>query len=161
MNYNTWDEYFINLLPGISSKSKLPIKVGALAAGPDHDIRLSGFNGLPNGVADLPERLAFPEAYKWGEHAERNLIYFAAKNGIALSGCTIYTQSPPCLECTKAIIAAGFVERYEERGGEALAKYNEESKLAAQMFKEKGTIYKTYCPDYTPDYSSLKDRSAA
>jgi dCMP deaminase len=174
MNYNTWDEYFINLLPGISSKSKLPIKVGALAAGPDHDIRLSGFNGLPNGVADLPERLAFPEAYKWGEHAERNLIYFAAKNGIALSGCTIYTQSPPCLECTKAIIAAGFVEcvvdgageyarrkRYEERGGEALAKYKEESKLAAQMFKEKGTIYKTYYPDYDRDYPPLKDRSAA
>ena len=23
-----WDEYFINLLPAISSKSKLPIKVG-------------------------------------------------------------------------------------------------------------------------------------
>jgi len=160
-----WDEYFISLLPAISSKSKLPIKVGALAVGPDHDIRLSGFNGLPNGVSDLPERLVFPEAYKWGEHAERNLIYFAAKNGIALKGCTIYTQIPPCGECTRAIIAAGFVEcvvdgkgihtrrkRYEERGVKALAKYTEERKLSTQMFKEKGINYRSYYSNYNHNY---------
>ena len=160
-----WDEYFISLLPAISSKSKLPIKVGALAVGPDHDIRLSGFNGLPNGVSDLPERLVFPEAYKWGEHAERNLIYFAAKNGIALKGCTIYTQIPPCGECTRAIIAAGFIEcvvdgdgihtrrkRYEERGAKALVKYTEERKLSMQMFKEKRIICRSYYINHNHNY---------
>ena len=160
-----WDEYFISLLPAISSKSKLPVKVGALAVGPDHDIRLSGFNGLPNGVSDLPERLVFPEAYKWGEHAERNLIYFAAKNGIALKGCTIYTQIPPCGECTRAIIAAGFVEcvvdgegvhtrrkRYEERGVKALAEYVEEKNLSIQMFKEKGIICRSYYINHNHNY---------
>lgn len=158
----TWDEYFMSFLPVVASKSKLSIKVGALAVGPHHDIRLSGYNGLPSGVADLPDRLKFPEAYKWGEHAERNLIYFAAKNGIALSGCTIYVPSSLCVECARAVIAAGFVEcvvdgdgvyarqeRYAARGEVKLKEFIEEQKQVAQMFKEKGLKYRSY-------YSTVK-----
>lgn len=40
-------------------------------------------------------------------HAEQNAILFAAKNGIATTGATLYVTTSPCVHCAKVIIAAG------------------------------------------------------
>ncbi len=40
-------------------------------------------------------------------HAERNAIYFSAKNGIRIDGCEMYITHSPCIECCNAIITSG------------------------------------------------------
>ena len=40
-------------------------------------------------------------------HAEQNAISFAAKNGIATEGGTIYVTWSPCVHCAKVIVSAG------------------------------------------------------
>lgn len=40
-------------------------------------------------------------------HAEQNAILFAAKNGIATAGSTLYVTYSPCVHCAKVIVTAG------------------------------------------------------
>lgn len=41
------------------------------------------------------------------EHAERNAIAFAAREGIALEGSTLYVTHAPCLECSRMLLNVG------------------------------------------------------
>ncbi len=107
----TWDARFLQLAETISSWSEdRDFHVGAVIVGPDHEIRATGYNGLPRGVAsDDPARFdrASGEKFYWFEHAERNAIYNAARIGVPLIGCTIYINRFPCADCTRAIIQCG------------------------------------------------------
>lgn len=48
--------------------------------------------------------------YVWTEHAERNLIYNAARVGTPLDGCIlVVTPLFRCVECARAIVQAGFI----------------------------------------------------
>ncbi len=107
-----WDEYFIEMLEPISKKSKDPrTKVACIFVGKNNEILITGFNGFPIGVKDLPERYNDRNIkYKFVSHAERNAIAFAARNGVALDGSKIYLGWYPCSECTKSIIQAGVKE---------------------------------------------------
>jgi dCMP deaminase len=59
--------------------------------GPDREVRATGFNDFPRGVADLPERLQDKaEKLRPIVHAEVNAILNAARVGIPLKGCTLY-----------------------------------------------------------------------
>ena len=40
-------------------------------------------------------------------HAEQNAIAFAAKNGIATRGASVYVTWSPCVHCAKVIVSAG------------------------------------------------------
>jgi len=40
-------------------------------------------------------------------HSEQNAICQAAKYGIPLDGCTLYTKMEPCFVCARMIIAVG------------------------------------------------------
>lgn len=95
----------------VSTKSKDPsTKVGVVIVGADNEILSTGFNGFPRGVDEtIPERWERPAKYMFIEHAERNAIHNAARNGIVLKGSTMYTNfiGCPCTECTKAIIQSG------------------------------------------------------
>lgn len=76
-------------------------------------MRATGYNGLPRGVSDADEARfdrASGEKFFWGEHAERNAIYNAARIGVSLQGCTIYVTRFPCADCARAIIQCG-IER--------------------------------------------------
>lgn len=85
----------------------------------------SGFNGAPRGmphcshecdceVLQLPngtlehheECLAGPK-FCVAVHAEANAIAWAARNGNALLGSTLYTTLAPCVKCAELIIVAG------------------------------------------------------
>lgn len=68
----------------------------------------AGYNGFPRGVNDdIDERHDRPAKYKWTEHAERNAIYNAARNGVDLYGSTLYVPFFPCADCARGIIQAG------------------------------------------------------
>ena len=103
-----WDDYFTGLLAPVAQKSKDPSrKVSAIITGPNHEIRSTGFNGMPRGCEELPHRTEKPEKYLWYEHAERNAIYNAARHGASLDGCTLYVSLFPCVDCARAIVQVG------------------------------------------------------
>lgn len=52
----SWTEYYMAFAHLAAVKSKDSTQVGAVLVGPDGEIRLSGYNGPPRGVNDLPER---------------------------------------------------------------------------------------------------------
>lgn len=108
-----WVARFSELALHISAWSKDPsTKVGAVIVGPDNEIRSTGYNGMPPGIVDRPEMWEKPRKYLYVEHAERNAIYFAAKNGANLSGCTLYTTMFPCADCARGIVRSGITRVY-------------------------------------------------
>jgi dCMP deaminase len=69
------------------------------------------FNAFPRGVDEAPsDRHERPAKYKWTEHAERNAIYEAAREGTPTDGCTMFVSWYPCADCARAIIQSGIVE---------------------------------------------------
>ena len=71
-----WDAGFIDLARHISQWSKDPsTKVGCVVIGEDREIRSTGFNGFPRGIADDSDRLEDREQkYPLICHAEENAI---------------------------------------------------------------------------------------
>lgn len=107
----TWPEYFTEMASLVSTKSKdASTKVGAVLVGPNNEIRSTGYNGFPKGVLEsVPSRHERPTKYLFTEHAERNSIYLAARQGTRTEGCTLYMNywPLPCCDCTRALIQAG------------------------------------------------------
>lgn len=108
----TWDQYFLDLVRVVSTKSKDPhTQIGCVIVGPDREIRTTGYNSFVRGINDqVPARAERPEKYWWIEHAERNAIYNAARTGISLKDCVIYVPSLPCVDCARAIVSVGIRE---------------------------------------------------
>ena len=105
-----WDERFMDLAAEVAKWSKDPsAQVGAIVVGINNEILSTGYNGPPRGVNDdLPERWERPAKYNFIAHAEANAVYNAARNGVALEGCTMYIHAlPPCCGCAQAIIQSG------------------------------------------------------
>lgn len=109
LNMTNWDKRFIDLADHISSWSKdRSTKVGAVIVGNNKEILSVGYNGFPRGVSDdIKERHERPLKYKWSEHAERNAIYNAARNGVRTEGASMYLQWFPCCDCARAVIQSG------------------------------------------------------
>lgn len=63
-------------------------------------------NTLPD-IVFKEERLVRPQKYSYIEHAERNVIYTAAKRGICTARATLYCPWFACTDCARAIIQAG------------------------------------------------------
>ena len=66
-------------------------------------------NCLPPIVA-TPERLARPSKYQFIEHAERNVIFAAARAGICTQDAYLYCPWFACADCARAIIQAGITK---------------------------------------------------
>ena len=107
-----WDTLFMNMAYLVAMKSKdRGTHVGAIIVGPDNEVRSVGYNSFPRGINDdILERQERPEKYHWFAHAERNAIANAARVGIPLKGCILYTNGIPCNDCAFAIINAGITE---------------------------------------------------
>lgn len=104
-----WDTRFLELARHHAGWSKdESTKVGCVIVNNNKTVVSSGYNGFPRGCRDdVPVRLSRPEKYFWFEHAERNAIYNAAYEGIALDGCTAYSTLCPCMDCARALVQSG------------------------------------------------------
>lgn len=97
-------------------KSAIPskdrsLKVGCVITTENYRFLVNGYNGFPSGLDDTIEaRHQRPEKYIWTEHAERNAIYNAARNGIRIEYCRAYVNWHPCVECARALIQVGMIE---------------------------------------------------
>lgn len=86
-------------------------KIGCIIIAPDGNILSASCNDYPRGtLRGIGERAEAPLKYVWFEHAERNAIYLAARQGLPTEGCTMFVELIPCIECARAIIQAGIIQ---------------------------------------------------
>lgn len=67
-------------------------------------------NHFPRDVPEIAERWVRPLKYMYVEHAERNVIYRAAREGFITQGAIMYATWIACDNCARAIIQSGIVE---------------------------------------------------
>lgn len=135
-----WDERFMALAEHVGSWSKdRGRSVGCVIVGPDDSIRAIGFNGFPRGIDDdVEERHSRPAKYLWTEHAERNAIYVAARNGISLVGCRMYLPWFPCVDCARAIIQVGLEEIVGKQPELSDSRWGSDFKVSLELLEEAG-----------------------
>ena len=114
----SWDGYFMSLAMMASFRSKDPSTQNGccIIDIESKNILSMGYNGVPRGCSDdeFPwnrEGNEVDTKYPYVEHAERNAIYNAVRNGIKLNNSALYLYSEkglyPCKDCARAIIQSG------------------------------------------------------
>ena len=131
------EQYFLNIANEISLKSPdLNTKVGCVLKTSNGNI-IKACNDFPKGIKITDDRLKRPEKYKWIEHAERNAILIAAKQGLSLDNSTMYLNWYPCIECARSIIQCGIsklvCEKQPDYNDE---RWGEQFKTVTQMLYE-------------------------
>lgn len=149
-----WDAHFLRLSLENAKMSKDPsTKVGAVIVGPDREIRATGFNGLPRGIADTPERLNNRETkLELVVHAEMNAVLNAARIGVPVSGCTMYLSAtdasglvwggPPCVRCTVEVMQAGITAIVSRPFKAGASRWRESIEKARLLLTEAGIGYR-------------------
>lgn len=141
-----WDHYHMTMARVAATRSKdRSTQIGCIIVGPDHYPRATGYNNFPAGIDDnVPARHERPEKYFWTEHAERNAIYFAAKHGVALEGCTLYCTWVPCMDCGRAIVQTGIraVFGYAMRLNDP--KWKADFERVTKLFEEAGVTFRIF-----------------
>ena len=129
-----WHNRFLELAKHIATWSKDTTQVGAVAVAPSKQVLETGFNGLPRGVLDLPERMQRPAKYMWTSHAEENLVSHAARQ--VLEGSTVYVTHLCCSKCARMLVNSGVAKIVCGDGTTAMPQ--EEFDVAKQMLAEAG-----------------------
>ena len=114
-------------------------RVGAVIIDDDFNVRISGYNGMPRGVADdVESRHARPAKYMYFSHAEENCVAQAARIGVSVKGCTILLTSLfPCATCARLIIQSG-IKRVLAPSTPDNSRWDEQAKVALEMLNEAG-----------------------
>lgn len=83
-------------------------RVGAVLVARDGTV-ISSCNTFPAGVRETEERHLGDGRFVWMEHAERHVIFEAARRGVATAGALITSTFFPCIDCARAIVDSGIV----------------------------------------------------
>lgn len=150
-----WDNHFLELCVAHARMSYDPsTRVGSVIVGPDREVRSTGFNGLPRGIVDTPERLNDSVLKnRLVVHGEMNAILAAARVGIPLKGCTLYLAAmnavtgvcwggPPCCRCTVELIQAGITQVVTWPFKDMPSKWAEDIAFAKTLLVEAGIGYR-------------------
>jgi dCMP deaminase len=137
---NKWDKRFMDLVDLVATWSKdTSTQVGAVIVDNENTILSVGYNGFPRGVDDsIEERFERPQKYMYTEHAERNAIYNAVRNGLQLKGAKIYIPWCSCSDCARAIIQSGIKTVVMREPDYDVPKWGEHFKIAIEMYNESG-----------------------
>lgn len=108
---------------------------GAVLVTPRGDI-ITAANCLPDAVKKHDARLQRPLKYSYIEHAERNVIYRAARLGMPTKRATLYCPWFACTDCARAIICAGIKEVVGLLADTAHGHWQESIDRADEMFRE-------------------------
>lgn len=77
-------------------------QVGAVMLSSEDRIIATSFNGFVRGAPDDKLPNTRPHKYEYMQHAETNMIYNCASEGIKSKGSTIVCTLSPCLSCLRA-----------------------------------------------------------
>jgi len=144
----TWDEYFIAMCKTVRLRETCDLGKNAAVIVKGKRILTTGYVGSPTGMPHCDDVGHIIKEIKHGDgriskhclrttHAEINAITQAAKEGIAVDDCTMYTLLEPCLHCAKAIINSGIKKIICEK------KYREASE-AMDLFQKAGVEVKYF-----------------
>lgn len=141
----SWEEYFAQLTILTAQKSEdESTQCGALIVTVSNEILSTGYNGLPRGIKNIPARQERPIKYSYMEHAERNCVYNAARNGIATKGSKMWVTGVPCADCARAIIQAGIIRVYALDGNHQSesfrARWKESTDFTKALFEEANVV---------------------
>lgn len=151
-----WDEHFLSLCREHARMSKDPsTRVGAVIVGPDREVRSSGFNGFPRGIADTAERLNDRETkLSLVVHAEMNAVLNAARIGVSTKGCTLYLMAtdgtgaewggPPCVRCSVEVMQSGISEIVSIPFKAVPSRWKDSIELARTLLAEGGVHYREH-----------------
>jgi len=132
------DTYFMRIAIAVRSRANCTgRRVGAIIVR-DRRILSTGYNGTPSKMVNCEDggchRCAHPDAYAPGEgydlcicvHAEQNALLAAARFGVAIAGCTMYTTLQPCFGCVKELLQAEvrevcYLQPWQSRFGDVYA----------------------------------------
>ena len=100
----------------------------------------SAWNSFPNGVYTDENRWQRPQKYHYVEHAERNAIYNAARQGISTNGSTLVCVWAACSDCARAIIQSGISEliTINTNDDETDQRWKESNQFGLEMLNEVG-----------------------
>lgn len=139
------NEFYTNELIRVAQYSDDESKqVAAIIVNNNDQIISEGSNTLPTGLCKTDERCSKPLKYLWLNHAERNAIYKAAREGISTNGCKIYVNYFPCVDCSRAIIQAGIVELFAPKPDFEHQQWGESWRTALEMLTECGVKVNYY-----------------
>lgn len=127
--------------PSTQNGAVIPVEwEGSHADGRPHDHILKDCNRLPDGVKLLEDRLQRPKKYGYIEHAERNVVYRAAKEGWCLEGLTMYVPWASCTDCARAIVQSGItrVVRHKDMMDKTPEHWKESIEIADLILSEGG-----------------------
>lgn len=112
---------------------------GAILIDDKGNIVLSAKNSFPDGIAETKERQIKPLRHKFSIHAERNVLYQAARLGIKTKGLTMVCPWAACSDCAQAIIQTGIKRLViHKQALDRSSHWQEDIKLAFTMFREAG-----------------------
>lgn len=137
-----WDHRFMELAKHVAGWSKDPSStVGAVIVRPDRTICSVGFNGLPRGVEDHPERLLDRDKkLQYMVHAEANAILSARE---PLNNYSLYVWPfHPCCHCAAAIVQSGIKEVHCP--DTTVLRWSESFDVAKVMFAEADVTLTTH-----------------
>ena len=122
----------------IAAASKDPrYKVGAIVFDRNGNIRSTGYNGAPRGVADDKIRYEKPLKAFYIAHAEENAITQAARMGVSLDDCCMLIWGKmPCATCARMIIQAGIKSVLFQITDWQKSNYFDSFLASQHMFKE-------------------------
>ena len=139
MDPHDWARWLYYAYNGVAKQSHDPsTQNGALLINERGDLLAIDVNRFPDGVRISKERWERPLKYKIIEHAERNVIFKLAKQGIKTEGLIMICPWAACSDCARAIIQCGIKKlvthkQAHERSPEF---WRQEIEIAFTMLKE-------------------------
>jgi dCMP deaminase len=116
----SWDEYFMEIARTVAKRATCDRGRSGCVIARNKQILVTGYVGAPTGLAHCDEvgHQMKKMVHEDGSitqhcvrtvHAEQNAITQAAKQGIAISGSTLYCKMTPCRTCAMLIINCGII----------------------------------------------------
>jgi len=130
----SWDEYFMEISRTVAKRATCDRGRSGCVIARDKQILVTGYVGAPTGLAHCDEvgHQMKKMVHEDGSitqhcvrtvHAEQNAITQAAKQGISISGSTLYCKMTPCRTCAMLIINCGIIrvvcEKKYHAGGDS------------------------------------------
>lgn len=108
MNENKLRSYIKRAIATSECSPDLETKVGSILVSKSTGSVISeGYNGFTRGANDEKLPKIRPEKYEYMIHAEQNLIYNAARNGVRTDSCFLVQTHSPCVNCARAVYQSG------------------------------------------------------